>query len=111
MDVAKSWIRNLVRKNSLPGRLIGYARVSTEEQGTDPQADELRAAGCDVVLYCNGKLDEMRDVASQTPELSGRALQRARAALAARKAPRPFDRAAARAELDALVARLGAAGA
>src|ERR1700693_1740953 len=38
------------RKTAVAGRLIGYARVSTEEQGTDPQRDELRAAGCDTVL-------------------------------------------------------------
>ena len=38
------------RKTAAPGRLIGYARVSTEEQGTDPQLDELRAAGCTTVL-------------------------------------------------------------
>ena len=38
------------RKIVLPGRLVGYARVSTEEQGTDPQLDELRAAGCETVL-------------------------------------------------------------
>ncbi len=35
------------------------------------------AAGCDVALHCNGKLEEMRDVADQAPELSGQALQRA----------------------------------
>ena len=34
---------------AVPSRLIGYARVSTEEQGTDPQLDELRAAGCATV--------------------------------------------------------------
>ncbi len=28
-------------------------------------------AGCDVVLHCNGKLDEMTAVAEVTPELSG----------------------------------------
>jgi DNA invertase Pin-like site-specific DNA recombinase len=38
------------RAAALPRRLIGYARVSTEEQGTDPQRDELRAAGCDPIL-------------------------------------------------------------
>lgn len=32
------------------GRSIGYARVSTEDQGTDPQLDELRSAGCTIVL-------------------------------------------------------------
>ncbi|MBI5129755.1 MAG: beta-N-acetylhexosaminidase [Rhodopseudomonas palustris] len=65
------------------------------------------AAGCDVVLHCNGKLDEMRQVAAETPELAGRALQRAEAALASRKPPQPFDRAAARAELEALIGRAG----
>ena len=29
------------------------------------------AAGCDMVLHCNGKLDEMREVARETPELAG----------------------------------------
>ena len=38
------------RKTAAPSRLIGYARVSTEEQGTDPQLDELRTAGCATVL-------------------------------------------------------------
>jgi beta-N-acetylhexosaminidase len=71
----------------------------------------LFAAGCDMALYCNGKLDEMREVASETPELSGKALERARRALASRKAPSAFDRPAARAELDGLIERAGTAGA
>lgn len=67
------------------------------------------AAGCDMVLHCNGKLDEMREVAREVPELSGEALQRARRALASRKAPQALDRLAARAELDALIDRAGTA--
>jgi beta-N-acetylhexosaminidase len=67
------------------------------------------AAGCDMVLHCNGKLDEMREVAAETPELAGLALERARRALASRKAPQAFDRVAARAELDALIDRAGTA--
>ena len=77
-------------------------------------AERTRAiftAGCDMVLHCNGKLDEMREVAAETPELSGMALERARRALASRRAPQAFDRLAARAELEALVDRTGAAGA
>ena len=69
------------------------------------------AAGCDVVLHCNGKLDEMREVVAQTPELTGKPLERAKAALASRRAPQPFDRAAARIELDALITRAGTASA
>ncbi|AHY50303.1 beta-N-acetylhexosaminidase [Bradyrhizobium japonicum] len=69
------------------------------------------AAGCDMALHCNGNIEEMHEVAGQTPELSGTALARAKAALASRKAPQPFDRAAARAELDALIARANTASA
>jgi beta-N-acetylhexosaminidase len=61
------------------------------------------AAGCDVVLHCNGRLEEMRQVAAQAPLLAGQALARAEHVLAARKAPKAFDRAAARAELDELI--------
>jgi beta-N-acetylhexosaminidase len=54
------------------------------------------AAGCDVVLHCNGDLNEMSAVASQAPELKGEAAKRAEAALAQRKAPEEFDVDAAR---------------
>ena len=69
------------------------------------------AAGCDMVLHCNGDLGEMREVAAETPELSGKALERANRALASRRAPQAFDRVAARAELDALIDRAKAMGA
>ena len=75
-------------------------------------AERTRAivdAGCDTVLHCNGKLDEMREVARETPELAGQALDRAKGALASRKPPQAFDRAAGRAELDALMNRVGTA--
>jgi DNA invertase Pin-like site-specific DNA recombinase len=35
-------------------RLVGYARVSTEEQATDAQVDELRAAGCQLIHQEHG---------------------------------------------------------
>ncbi|GLR88101.1 beta-N-acetylhexosaminidase [Bradyrhizobium iriomotense] len=69
------------------------------------------AAGCDIVLHCNGNIEEMHEVAGQTPELSGKALERANRALATRKAPQPFDRTVARAELDALIAQANTASA
>src|SRR5260221_1553970 len=75
-------------------------------------AERTRAivnAGCDMILHCNGKLDEMRDVARETPELMGEALVRAKRALASRHQPQPLDRQAARAELDALINRVGTA--
>ena len=83
-----------VSMNALQGSIAERTRASL-------------AAGCDVVLHCNGKLDEMLQVAGETPVLAGEALARADRALASRKSPQPFDRVAARAELDRLVARAG----
>src|SRR5450631_383062 len=77
-------------------------------------AERTRAivnAGCDMVLHCNGKLEEMRAVGREAPELSGEALARAGRVLASRRAPQAFDRLAARAELDALIDRAGATSA
>ena len=39
-------------------------------------------AGCDVVIHCNGRLDEMKEVASEATPLEGQSLVRAEAALA-----------------------------
>ena len=48
----------MTRANRLPasqlGRLVGYARVSTEDQATDAQTDELGAAGCAVIYQEHG---------------------------------------------------------
>jgi beta-N-acetylhexosaminidase len=65
------------------------------------------AAGCDVVLHCNGNMDEMQQVAAESPELSGVAKQRADAALAARSAPDAIDIAAARRQFGQLLAGQG----
>jgi beta-N-acetylhexosaminidase len=62
------------------------------------------AAGCDVVLHCNGKLDEMREVAANVPRLAGEAAQRADAALAARETPSEFDAVAGRRVFEEMLA-------
>ncbi len=61
------------------------------------------AAGCDVVLHCNGKLEEMIAVASMSPELKGDAARRAQAALAAKSARPNFDIEAARAMFNKMI--------
>ena len=61
------------------------------------------AAGCDVVLHCNGEMPEMLAVATQAPVLAGAAARRAAAALAAKRPPVPIDLAAARREFSGLM--------
>jgi beta-N-acetylhexosaminidase len=68
-------------------------------------------AGCDMILHCNGRLDEMRELAPVMPVLAGAAARRAAAALAARRAPADIDLGAARQTLAALLAGEHASGA
>jgi beta-N-acetylhexosaminidase len=62
-----------------------------------------RAAGCDVALHCNGKIDEMAEVLEAAGPLEGAAAFRIAQALARRQAPLPLDRPAAEARLGALL--------
>jgi beta-N-acetylhexosaminidase len=62
------------------------------------KAAAILAAGCDLVLHCNGVMEEMRAVAGATGPLSGKPLERAERALAARLKPDATVEAAARAE-------------
>ena len=60
-------------------------------------------AGCDMVLHCNGDLDEMQDIAAAAGSLDGQARLRADAALSDRPDPKSIDIRAIEAELDALL--------
>jgi beta-N-acetylhexosaminidase len=66
------------------------------------RARQSIAAGCDVVLHCNGDMAEMKPVVEGAGALKGRAARRAEAALARlARAPEPLDVEAARARFAA----------
>lgn len=72
------------------------------------RAQASLAAGCDVVLHCNGHFDEMQALAAVVPELAGKALERAEKALSTviKSYPQP-DPVDARAEFASLLALAG----
>jgi len=75
--------------------------------GFAERAEQALAAGCDVVLHCNGDMAEMKAVVDGTGALKGHARRRAQAALARiARSPEPLDVDAARARF---AAALGAA--
>ena len=65
------------------------------------RAERAIAAGCDIVLHCNGDLAEARPVAEAAPPLAGAALARAEKALECVQQIEPFDVAEATREFDA----------
>lgn len=94
-------------------RHIGYdGLVMTDDLSMQALSGTLReraeaafAAGCDMGLHCNGKMDEVVAVAEAAPVLEGAALRRADAALSRiLREPEPLDPVDARARLDAALA-------
>jgi beta-N-acetylhexosaminidase len=76
--------------------------------GFRDRAEASFAAGCDVALHCNGRMEEMTAVAEGAPTLSGDARRRADVALGRlRHVPEPFDPVDARARLEAALAAIG----
>jgi beta-N-acetylhexosaminidase len=75
----------------------------------EQRAAAVIEAGLDIVLHCNGDLEEARAVASAAPILSGASLRRARSAEAATTAPQPFDVELGEREFAGIKAELGVA--
>jgi beta-N-acetylhexosaminidase len=96
-DVIRDWLgfRGLLMSDDIS---MGALTGSIEERSRS-----ALAAGCDVVLHCNGMLDEMRSVAGAVPVLIGAAAARADAALGRRGQVGRHDLVALRAEWAALM--------
>ncbi len=90
-------VREVVRGPSIGfGGLLFSDDLSMNALQGDPRAraEAVLAAGMDVVLHCNGDLDEMRSLLGAVPVLSGAAAERWARAEAMRHAPEPADIAA-----------------
>ena len=103
-----------VMRDVIRGHLRYDGLVISDDLSMDALAGNLAeraaaafAAGCDMALHCNGRLDEMEAVASETPELTGESNRRAEAALARiRHIPEPLNVVDARQRFAAALAAL-----
>lgn len=71
------------------------------------RAETSIRAGCDVVLHCNGKLDEMQALVAAAGTMTKTANLRAKAALAYRVTPAPVDISELAAQFEALLTGSG----
>lgn len=93
MDEIRGWIGfdGLVMTDDLSMQALSGSMAD--------RAAAARAAGCDIVLHCNGDLQEMTDAVAGAGRLDADGAARAARALACRRAPDAADLAAFAAEL------------
>ncbi|MEP6826806.1 MAG: beta-N-acetylhexosaminidase [Aestuariivirga sp.] len=60
-------------------------------------------AGCDMLLHCNGVIEEMEEVAACAVEINAKTARRAKAALKLKRKPQPFDEKQALGDLEAIM--------
>lgn len=73
------------------------------EGAPEDRARDALAAGCDMILHCNGDLDEMRRVAEVTPTFTATQAKQADAACMLRFGRRDVDIDALKADFDAML--------
>jgi beta-N-acetylhexosaminidase len=91
--LSKTVIRDVIRKQLGFNGLLMTDDLSMKAL-SGSFAEKTKAAleaGCDMVLHCNGVIEEMSEVAEAAAPLSGKALARAKAALKQRRKPQRFD--------------------
>ena len=69
----------------------------------EQRAAKALAAGCDLVLHCNGDLAEMEAIVAATGTLTPEAAKRADIAVQRRQTPTDIDKVALEAEFEALI--------
>ncbi|MEO0678077.1 MAG: glycoside hydrolase family 3 N-terminal domain-containing protein, partial [Pseudomonadota bacterium] len=97
-------MHRIIREEIGFGGLLMTDDLSMEALDGTPRtrSEAALAAGCDLILHCNGEMVEMEGVVT-VGAMSAAAEARAQAALAERTAPEPVDTGALRAELHALM--------
>jgi beta-N-acetylhexosaminidase len=93
-------IEEIIRRDiGFDGLLISDDTSMKALSGDFPsKAAAILAAGCDIVLHCNGEMEEMAGIASRTRGLEGASLERANRALGHVREPDRADEAELRAE-------------
>ena len=100
-------VMEVIRKEIGFGGLIMTDDLNMQalEGALAERARAALAAGCDVILQCNGQEADMAEVAGSVPALAGVAAARADAALAGRRGAEPVDAVALAAEFASLTGR------